>query len=307
MGTGTGTRRRKLQEYTFVDLCSGAGGPTGEVERVVNELLLAGGGGGDGAEAEAEGVEFVLTDLHPHLAAWREVVGGGRGHLHYVPEPVDAADVPGDLLQRVVPPLPSSSIAPPLPSSSSSTLRHRPSPPTAHPNPNPNPNPKPNTRQFRLFSLSFHHFPTPLASLILSHALRTSSGFLILELQTRSVESILMVLFLVGPALWLGSWYWFWRRWGLLFWIYVLPVVPVVVVFDGVVSCLRTRTEGEVRGLVEEVRRRRRDDGGKEGKKIEEGWRFESGVESHTWPVGEMSWFFGVREDGDEEWVGCAE
>ena len=71
----------------------------------------------------------------------------------------------------------------------------------------------------------------------------------------------------------------------MLFWTYVVPVVPVVVVFDGLVSSLRTRKRGEILALIEEV----------EGWKGE-GWRFESGRARHTWPCGEVSWFVGTKE-----------
>jgi hypothetical protein len=38
-------------------------------------------------------------------------------------------------------------------------------------------------------------------------------------------------------------------RWSRLFWTYLVPAVPAVVLFDGVVSCLRTYTPGELRAL----------------------------------------------------------
>lgn len=69
----------------------------------------------------------------------------------------------------------------------------------------------------------------------------------------------------------------------------MIPVVPFVVVFDGLVSCLRTRKRGEVLALVDSI----------EGEKgWRNGWRFESGRGVHTWPGGEVSWFVGIREEG---------
>ncbi len=39
------------------------------------------------------------------------------------------------------------------------------------------------------------------------------------------------------------------------------------------------------------------DEDGGGGDEVEwEKWRFESGVESHTWLFGEMNWFVGVKE-----------
>ena len=41
-------------------------------------------------------------------------------------------------------------------------------------------------------------------------------------------------------------------RWSRLFWTYVVPVVPLVLLFDGIVSCLRTYTPEELRDFTEE-------------------------------------------------------
>jgi hypothetical protein len=38
-------------------------------------------------------------------------------------------------------------------------------------------------------------------------------------------------------------------RWSRLFWTYLVPVVPLVSLFDGVVSCLRTYSVQELREL----------------------------------------------------------
>lgn len=70
-----------------------------------------------------------------------------------------------------------------------------------------------------------------------------------------------------------------------MFWTYVVPVVPFVIVFDGVVSCLRTRRDGEVMALIEAA-----------GKGDAEGWRFETGKAMHTWPGGTMQYFIGAKE-----------
>ena len=42
-------------------------------------------------------------------------------------------------------------------------------------------------------------------------------------------------------------------RWERLLWTYLLPVVPFVVVFDGVVSCLRTYTVAELTAFTAEL------------------------------------------------------
>jgi hypothetical protein len=231
-----------------VDFCSGAGGPTPEIEIAVNADLGAGGKGTKGHAIGREGVDFVLTDIFPHLEAWQAVAKRSE-HLHYVSVPVDAGDAPQNLL----------------------ALANAPE--------------QDKKKVFRLFSLAFHHFDDPIAAKILLNTLATSSGFAILELQSRTLGSLFTIL-LIGPLLWLGSWYWFWGQWSHLFFTYVIPIVPAVVVLDGIISALRTRTPEEVLGLLT---------GEEEGRVRREGWGFRWGAERHTYTGGEMSWFIGVK------------
>ena len=315
-----------------VDFCAGAGGPTMGIEAALNRKPTTNGAGvGGNGENDGDGkcVEFILTDLHPHLPAWRAAARSSP-YIRYVPTPVDAAAAPADLDALAIPRRQHQTL---FLSSASSTAIHSPGNNTRRKK-------QKKKKEFRLFALAFHHFPNALASCILRNTLNPSSspsssssstataasadGFAILELQSRTFESVLMVL-LLGPLLWAGSWYWFARRWNLLFWVYVLPVVPAVLVFDGVVSCLRTRDPGEMRALVRgvmdgggevdgfmsgdmarttatEVERieveRKKTKGAAEkltGTICSKTWRFESGAVSHAWPLGEMSWFVGIR------------
>lgn len=205
---------------------------------------------GDGSGGRGGRVDFVMTDIHPHLPEWVRASNKSKD-LHYVPSPVDAANAPHDLL------------------SMAGTQEQ-------------------DKKIFRLFSLAFHHFPNPLATRILHNTLTHSSGFAIFELQGRDLGSIITILGMF-PLLWAGSWWWFWGDWGLLFWTYVVPVVPFVLVFDGVISCLRTRREGEVLGLIREC-----------GASME-GWRFETGREVHTRTGGTMNYFIGIKEGGGKK------
>jgi len=265
-----------LQVYTFVDFCAGAGGPTPYIEREVNRAYnqtraeqaqlhrqLGQNGYGDASEGDEDdvgggGVDFVLTDIHPHLLAW-EQAAKRSDHILYVPASVDAANAPKDLLALAGA------------RSYGNTVRK-----------------EKNKKIFRLFNLAFHHFDDDLAISILQNTLETSDGFAIFELCGRDVGDLFTELML-APLLWMGSWYWFWGQWGQLFWTYVVPVIPFVVVFDGLVSCLRTRREGEVRELI-----------GRTGRGVE-GWRFETGTAIHTWPTGTMQYFIGIKEEGGKQ------
>lgn len=321
-----------LPEYTFVDFCAGAGGPTPAIERVLNrstnqtEKSFWGGRSRDGKKEEEDdgddgdgdgddyrGVDFVLTDLHPHLSAWHTAARQSP-HILFVPASVDASAVPPDLLSHAVRRRGRSSLHGPTSSSHDNNRNNSNGGATTK---------KPTKKQFRLFSLALHHFDDVQAARILRHALRTSSGFAVFELQARTFESMgIMALF--GPLIWAGAWYWFWGQWSLLFWTYVVPVVPFVVVYDGVVSSLRTRTPAEIMRLIKGegmgkgrvggggggLGERRvggglGGEGGGRGEEKEEDddeidwqqWRFRNGSETHTWPLGEMNWFVGVKED----------
>ncbi len=264
-----------LQKYTFVDFCAGAGGPTPYIEREVNRTYKQtkaeqtqlhnqlGQNGHSSRQDEDDGengggVDFVLTDIHPHIAAWSQAAKRSDNIL-YVSSSVDAANAPKDLLALAGAP------------SYGNTVRK-----------------EKNRKIFRLFNLAFHHFDDELAIEILQNTLETSDGFAIFELCGRDVGNLVTELML-APLLWLGSWYWFWGQWGQLFWTYVIPVIPFVVVFDGLVSCLRTRREGEVRELIART------------EKGVDGWRFETGGEVHTWPMGTMRYFIGIKDGGKQK------
>lgn len=259
-----------------MDFCAGAGGPTpaieGEVNGLVRRMRTKPSGQGDllanndGTDEEKKtgaggGVDFVLTDIHPHLAAW-ERASARSSHLKYVARSVDAANAPRDLLDWVVEGAAATTTTTTVTGAGSSR------------------------KIFRLFNLAFHHFDDELARKIMANTLETSEGFAIFELQGRDVGNLLTVL-LIAPLLWLGSWYWFWGQWGHLFWTYVVPVVPIVTVYDGLVSCLRTRREREVLNLVKEA--------AKAGGGLD-GWKFEAGGETHTWPIGSMQYLIGVKD-----------
>ena len=122
---------------------------------------------------------------------------------------------------------------------------------------------------------------------ILRNTLSTSDGFAILELQGRDVGSLFTIL-MMGPALMLGSWYWFWGQWDHLFWTYIIPVVPFVIVYDGIISCLRVRRDGEIMSLLREAAKA-------EGRSLDE-WSFETGRAMHTWPTGTMQYFIGIKQ-----------
>lgn len=101
---------------------------------------------------------------------------------------------------------------------------------------------------FRTMFAAFHHFPPAQARAILEDAARKGQGVGVFEATHRSVLGVLLTLLtpllvlvstpLIRPF-----------RPSRLFWTYVVPVVPAAVLWDGVVSCLRTYTPAELRAL----------------------------------------------------------
>ena len=73
-----------------------------------------------------------------------------------------------------------------------------------------------------------------------------------------------------------------------LFFTYVVPILPVVLVFDGWMSCLRTRTADEVEALL-------RTCGAPEAEIAK--WELKSGSESFMWPVGNVNWVICVKKE----------
>lgn len=137
-----------LKDYTYVDFCAGAGGPTPFIEKDINARILSdhtaetssasGSGAGrsmreDLNSGNSDAVQFVLTDLHPHIPDWTEAAKRSE-NLTFVPRPVDATNAPPDLTDG-------------------------------------------RKKVFRLFNLAFHHFEDPLAKEILRNSIETSDGF----------------------------------------------------------------------------------------------------------------------------------
>lgn len=245
-----------------VDFCSGGGGPTPVIERIVNASRRANG---------QQPIDFYLSDLHPHLEDWIALADSSV-HLHFIPQSIDAAR--------------------PLP------RRLNMEPHSKQPR-----GARDGEKMFRLFFASFHHFNDKLAKEILASSLEESEGFAIVELVDRRVSSMLtnfeeafvvmllpLIYFIHDPIH--------------LFFTYVIPILPFVLVWDGLISSLRVRTFDELMQLIDsatgrtntEMRawwRRRHPN---EHRAVDRaGWRFEGGRYLHTIPNGHLAWFIGYR------------
>jgi hypothetical protein len=102
---------------------------------------------------------------------------------------------------------------------------------------------------FRTMFTSFHHFSPEEARAILQNAADAGEGIGIFEITRRAPSTIglmfswVVMLFVCTP--WIRPF-----RWSRLLWTYLIPIIPVVLLFDGVVSCLRTYRPQELREIV---------------------------------------------------------
>ena len=220
-------------------------------------------------------IPFVLTDIHPHLDSWIKL-SSESANLSFIPQPVDATNPPTAVKSKSSPS-----------ANSSSPYRS-------------------DTRVYRLYCLAFHHFSNRLARKVLQSSIESSDGFAIVELQDRHLSSLILML-LDFILIFVVTLPWFWRDPIQLLFTYVIPIMPFIMSFDGLVSCLRTRTFQEVLALIDtEVSGSVGVEASRISKEIDEDgriiqiakrqdWVFKCGREMHTWPFGNMNWIIGYK------------
>lgn len=101
---------------------------------------------------------------------------------------------------------------------------------------------------FRTMFSAFHHLRPEQARAVLADAVARREGIGVFESGTRSLLTlggllgtpvvVLLATPFIGPF-----------RWSRLFWTYVVPVLPLVLLFDVIVSWLRLYSEAELREL----------------------------------------------------------
>lgn len=105
---------------------------------------------------------------------------------------------------------------------------------------------------FRTLFTAFHHFPPTAAQAILQDAVDQRQGIAIFEQTRRHPLAILFMIVLAPLALLTVPFIRPWRpsRFG---WTYLLPAIPLVLCYDGIVSCLRTYTQEELRAMTAQL------------------------------------------------------
>lgn len=182
---------RSLVESTaaprVVDLCSGGGGPWLELSRAI--------------QPPGGALPISLTDKYPNLAAFECLRSASGSAIEFRRDPVDAMDVPLDLLGT------------------------------------------------RTVFTSLHHFPPDEARSLFRNAVAARQAIGAFEITSRRPAALAMMLpwallaFVFTP---------FVRpfRWSRLLWTYAVPAIPLVLLFDGIVSCLRSYHPDELLHMV---------------------------------------------------------
>jgi hypothetical protein len=102
---------------------------------------------------------------------------------------------------------------------------------------------------FRTMFSAFHHFAPAEARAIIRNTVDARQGIGIFEITRRTAPAIaFMIPWALSPLFFTP----FVRpfRWSRLLFTYLIPVIPFVLLFDGIVSCLRTYGPNELSELV---------------------------------------------------------
>jgi hypothetical protein len=113
--------------------------------------------------------------------------------------------------------------------------------------------------------LSLHHFRPDDAKQILQNAMNSNSSIAIFEAQERSFKSILAMLFSPISVLLTTPFIQPFNL-GRFIFTYLVPIVPLIVLWDGVVSSLRTYSVKEMKELVNKL----------------------NGTENYDWEIGKV-------------------
>jgi hypothetical protein len=102
---------------------------------------------------------------------------------------------------------------------------------------------------FRTMFSAFHHFRPADARAVIQNTVDAKQGIGIFEITRRTAPAVFsMILWALSPLFCTPFVKPF--RWSRFFFTYLLPLIPFVLLFDGVVSCLRTYRPAELTDLV---------------------------------------------------------
>jgi hypothetical protein len=106
---------------------------------------------------------------------------------------------------------------------------------------------------FRTIFSGFHHFDKGLAKAVLKNAVEAKSGIGIFDGGNKNILAILAVLVVHPLVFFFFTPFFKPFRFSRLFFTYIIPIIPLCTVWDGVVSILRLYKPGELLQLANEV------------------------------------------------------
>jgi hypothetical protein len=174
----------------IVDLCSGGSGPWLILQK---QLAQAG-----------YPVKILLTDKYPDSQAVQKWGNGFGGEIAYLPEPIDALQVP------------------------------------------------PCLKGMRTLFEGFHHFKPDQAQAIICNAVENRAPIGIFEMSLKPPYGLPFLLF--APVMTILAYFVltpFIRplTWSRLLWTYLIPVVPLITCWDGIISLLRVYSQQDLQKL----------------------------------------------------------
>lgn len=110
---------------------------------------------------------------------------------------------------------------------------------------------------FRTQFLSLHHFKPKDAIAILQNALDSNQPIGAFEAQQRDIKNLIKMLFSPVAVLLMTPFIKPFKLNRIVF-TYLIPVIPLIILWDGVISVLRTYTEKELNQMIMEVRNNER-------------------------------------------------
>ena len=108
-------------------------------------------------------------------------------------------------------------------------------------------------RGFRTLFNAFHHFDRADAVAVLTDAAEAGQPVGIFEITERNLRSMLVAPLLIPLLVMLATPFIRPFHWSRLFWTYVVPLVPLVCLWDGVASQFRAYTVEELEDLTKDV------------------------------------------------------
>lgn len=182
----------RTKQRNITDLCSGAGGGIAGLREALSKRMDT-------------VVHVTLTDLYPNLDAYEYLKIESKGAIDFIPEPVNALDVP-DHIHGV-----------------------------------------------RTIFSSFHHFPPHIAKGILQDAANKRAAIGIFEGAKKSWGELLLLWITFPFVILLATPFIKPFKLSRIFFTYIIPLIPIGILWDGTVSLLRIYPPDKLQRIVQQV------------------------------------------------------